>query len=73
MCQIKMCQITMCQITMGQITISQMSINHNVSNYIHRSLMPAVVGEKSLVILLSMGVHSGLTLGPLYCLFMGGL
>ena len=50
-----------------------MSINHNVSNYIHRSLMSAVMGEKSMVILLSMGVHSGLTLGPLCCLFIGGL
>ena len=35
--------------------------------------MSAVVGEKSLVILLSIGVHSGLTLGPVRCLFMGGL
>ena len=35
--------------------------------------MSAVVGEKSLVILSSIGVHIGLTLGPLFCRFMGGL
>ena len=41
--------------------------------YIHLSRMSAVVGVKSLVIFLSMGVQSGLTLGPLCCLFIGGL
>ena len=53
--------------------ITRAKDNYKVSHNIHHSLMSAVVGEKSLVILSSIGVHIGLTLGPLCCRFMGGL
>ena len=57
----------------SRFTITRAKGSNKVSHNIHHSLMSAVVGEKSLVILLSMGVHIGLTLGPLCCRFMGGL
>ena len=57
----------------SRFTITRAKVSNKVSHNIHHSLMSAVVGEKSLVILLSMGVHIGLTLGPLCCRFMGGL
>ena len=56
----------------SRFTITRAKGSNKVSHNNH-SLMSAVVGEKSLVILLSMGVHIGLTLGPLCCRFMGGL
>ena len=62
-------QIMQCQ----QVKITRAKVNYKVSHNIHHSLMSAVVGEKSLVILSSIGVHMGLTLGPLCCRFMGGL
>ena len=48
----------------SRFTITRAKVSNKVSHNIHHSLMSAVVGEKSLVILLSMGVHIGLTLGP---------
>ena len=57
----------------SRFTITRAKVSNKVSHNIHHSLMLAVVGEKSLVIFLSMGVHKGQTLGPLCCRFMGGL
>ena len=57
----------------SRFTITRAKVSHKVSHNIHHSLMSAVVGEKSLVILSSMGEYIGLTLGPLCCRFMGGL
>ena len=56
----------------SRFTITRVKVSNKVSHNIHHSLMSAVVGEKSLVILSSMGVHIGLTLGPLYCRLIGG-
>ena len=56
----------------SRFTITRAKVSNKVSHNIHHSLMSAVVGEKSLVILSSMGVHIGQTLGPLCCGFMGG-
>ena len=57
----------------SRFTITRAKVSNKVSHNIHHSLMSAVVGEKSLVILSSMGVHIGLTLGPFFVGFMGGL
>ena len=57
----------------SRLTITMAKVNYKVSHNIYHSLMSAVVGDKSLVILTSIGVHIGLTLGPLCCRFIGGL
>ena len=57
----------------SRLQLQGAKVNYKVSHNIHHSLMSAVVGEKSLVILSSIGIHMGLTLGPLCCRFMGGL
>ena len=62
-----------CVKNVSRFNVTRAEVSNKVSHNIHHSLMSAVVGEKSLVILLGMGVHIGLTLGPLCCRFMGGL
>ena len=52
-------QIMQCQ----QVTITRAKVNYKVqvSHNIHHSLMSAVVGEKLLVILSSIGIHMAIT------------